>query len=239
MKLLSSLFLFLSLLLLAFQSTESKTPLIKRSVNLRTGISDDYKYDSLGRLLQVQSSRGEKTVFEYIDTLVVKQFFSSPKSKVKKDTFFLNNKNLVILISANIERIMYNKCMYDSRGRLTLLANYVGGKPMRQTYYTWSGDNLKNTTSIDEKGKPQSIVSYSYFTDKPNTISNTNTGLGFLGPESKYLLKESVGLAAVTTSSDTFHIVYHYQMDEKNAVKLKVGYNAKGELVDSTSYSYY
>ena len=130
--------------------------------------------------------------------------------------------------------------MYDSRGRLTLLANYVGGKPMGQTYYTWSGDNLKNVTTIDENGKPLTIGSYAYYTDKPNTISNTkNMGRGYLGSESKYLLKEFIGMGAVATSSDTFHIAFHYQFDANNAVKLKVGYNAKGELVDSTSYSYY
>lgn len=231
------LFLCLSLLLLAFHGPESGTPLIKQSVNLKNGNSTDYKYDSRGRLVLVQSSKGAKTVYEYADSVVVKRFFDSPKSKAVIDTFFLSDKNLTSIISNN--KHLMQRCKYDSRGRLTVRADYTDGKSTGRAHFTWSGDNLKNFTRLDETGKPSNILTYFYYTDKLNTLSNKNMGLDFLGPESKYLLKESVGLAAVATSSDTFRLAYHYQFDANNAVKLKVGYNAKGELIDSTSYSYY
>ncbi len=225
--------LFLLLTAAIITSFQSSPIRIKKTVNLKTGSITEYFYDSIGRIVKVQNSNGAKTTYEYAGNRIIK-FLSSPSTgETSVDTFFINSQNRVATIKSSNGFI--SKCDYDSKGKFIKIENYDGGNFIGKSVWKWDGENLHTNIAYNSKGDVLSTINY-FYTQNANTISQTYTGMEFMGQDSKHLVKESLSVW-----NDTTLLTYKYQFDTQRAMKLKLkaSYNKKGELIDSIAYTYY
>lgn len=238
MKLKPAKLLSVFILLVSVQHVSFDGLRIKKTTNLKTGSTTEYIYDSDGRISQMQSSNGARTTYSYFTNKIVKQFLDPLTKQNTIDTFFLNDKNRATSVSSN-EGVIIQKMSFDGDGHLIQSVNYEKGNFFGKSILRWNENNLMRNTAYDEKGKILSDLNYSYYSNKANTISQINMGMGFTGTDSKNLIEQSIGVASIISSSDTMIPTYKYQFNNDGSVKLKVVYDRVGKLIDSIAYTYY
>lgn len=224
--------LLVAVIVMAFQNSPVKEFKIKRTVNLKTGNTTDYFYDTQGRISMMQNSKGTKTTYDYLGNTIIKKLIDSKKGANTADTFLLNDKNRVVTISGSTYG--NQKLEYDSKGRFIKSMNYHGSEYTGGASWVWEGENLKEYTYADEKGKIINRLTY-FYTDKANTISDRNMGMEYFGTDNKDLVKKSIGVF----NSDTAIPTYNYHFNSNGSVNLKVAYSMNGKLIDSIGYTYY
>ena len=83
-----------------------------------------------------------------------------------------------------------NNMEYDSDGRAVSEMEYT-----QNISYAYDGDNLseRHSTSMSFS----SVIQYTYYTDKENTIGNQNMGQPYLGKQNKNLVQTINGVASM------------------------------------------
>ena len=233
---------FFALLAMAFQSSvkPDPKPKIKKTINLKTGSSAEYVYNTDGSIASITNSKGTRTTYKYVGNMVVKELHTPVVTGSSNiDTFLLNKSGLEESVINYQNGLRFDtKREYDEQRHLIRI--FVAGDGLNQmhdlnSFFFNGGNEVKNIFWDDHK-KPLQTDTYTYYTDKRNTIGNDNMGMSFLGAQSKNAIKEDKG---ITYDRDTFIVTYNYQFDERDRISLKVSRNKKGVLMDSTAYTYY
>ncbi|MDB5283817.1 MAG: hypothetical protein JWO06_2892 [Bacteroidota bacterium] len=239
-RLLSTILLIFLVVVSSFQrhSTSSKISKIKEVVNLKTGSTSTYGYDKSGRLVNMLSTLGNNTRYEYWGNRVIIKFNDSGSLKYAIDTLLLNGKGLAESRLGHFNGVVaVDNNVYDGKGFLVQNRFYLNQVYMGTTNWTIINDNKKMYAFTDEKRKQVSTIYYECYPDKANTIGNENMGMTFWGSSSKNLLKKSVSIGP---KNDTLLVLqYQYRFDNKGRVSQKVSYKQSGTLEDSLSYNYY
>lgn len=99
--------------------------------------------------------------------------------------YVLNDDGMAEYSNGSPDPIVNNR-KYDSDGRAVSEIEYT-----QNISYTYDGDNLseRHSTSMSFS----SVIQYTYYTDKENTIGNQNMGQPYLGKQSKNLAKTITG----------------------------------------------
>jgi len=165
-----------------------------------------YIYDSQGRVSSISTvylPAGVTTLTTF--TYNNNQIIETRESSIY--IYTLNSSGYVTLRFDSAYGASYSSTVaytYDASGhRLSAaLANSTSGVYFTR-YYGWDGDNMTTST---ENGS----YTYTYLTDKANTIGNANVGMSFYGKDSKNLINTSVNSGSTTT--------YFYDYDSQNRV---------------------
>lgn len=103
--------------------------------------------------------------------------------------YVLNDDGMADYSNGDIE-LYFDSMEYDSDGRA------VSGMENGQSItYTYDGDNLSERHSTSASFS--SVVHYTYYLDKENTIGNQNMGQPYLGKQSKNLVQNINGVASM------------------------------------------
>jgi hypothetical protein len=168
---------------------------------------------------------------------VVKKLNNPVTKTTTIDTIILNSKGLAATIyqpkmpqSAAIPI----QCEYDNEGHLLVSKYEYKGKDVSRDEATYIDSNKVSIRQSYESEKINMLY-FTYYTDRRNTISHDNMGMGYMGKASKNPCKE---LIAVSTTGDTTRTEYFYHYDAQGRILIKASYGGL-KLVDSVQYSYY
>jgi hypothetical protein len=188
-----------------------------------------YQYTPEKRVASLYNSKGISISYEYFSAKIIKYFFDSTTGQRQIDTILIDRSGLAYKIGPN-------EMKYDSNGFLVNSKMVNNGRTVMTTEFLIEGGNQKSARYLDEYGKVMHTVYYKYYEDKPNTISNENMGIKYLGKSAAKLIKE---IMLVKSGSDTSRTQIYYSFDDNNRVRCRVEKQESSTKTDSTLYSYY
>lgn len=168
--------------------------------------TQSYKYEKNKITINRKISTGENIVYEYI----------------------LNEKRQVISYSRDL--IIDSYYNYDEEGFLIEATYPITNQ---KTIYEYLNGNLSKKTIFFSDGKKE-IYSYEYYQDKTNNMNNTGYPyIGFMGKESKNLLK-----SRITNNNVTSKILYTYTFDKSGNVLEETTMVENRKAFDTVIYTY-
>lgn len=214
--------------------------LVKRKIT--SPIIRDYKYDNLGRLIQVDST----DFYSYSDSIIEEFRDAGPHGSSTNTKHFLNSNGLVYKsISYYIDRPTDTSSFYiyfyyyDSARHLIRQNYYRGYSPQYNYYYVWQNDNIhqmssefyfEGTAYFDKK------FEYTYYGDK---LNNRSFGFDRFGLTTKNLVKQINKVGTEDWEK------YRYQLDEhqRPIKQIYTEFHVRPYDIDSstsvTDYEYY
>ena len=202
--------------------------------------STEYFYNPDGRISRIQNSgkTAFNTTYNYLPGIILRKYQDNAGTVGFVDTLFLNKSGMVIKTTSNNNVISPLKHQYDTSAQLIKSIHLdKAGKEGAYTSNSYSKGNKIAYTSYDASGKETGKGSYEYYTDKPNTIGNRNTGMDFAGVDSKNAEKSG---SYQQTGMQPFSYTCEYKYDEQSRISIRTQYDgATGKLKDSASYTYY
>jgi hypothetical protein len=222
----------------AFQVNKSDAVLksrIRQTTDLLIGNPVTYTYNPDGRIALIQG----KTVsisYEYKGNLIMRKTSNSSGRVLMRDSLILDNKGLVIkrFDDCGQNTTTYFKLDYDTAGYLTARSPISQNKASILEEFKYSQGNQITETQSDQKSKP-TIIYFTYYPDRYNTIGDDNMGMSFNGHSSRNALKDVMN---IPSKGDTLRTTYYYHYDDQGRIITRAGY-FKSKLTDSTGYSYY
>ena len=201
------------------------------------GQSTEFVYTPENKVLSIVSSDSTKVLFAYKGNSIVQTISNPMRGLPRIQTLHVNSAGYVdssVLSDPSGTLLTLNT--HDAEGYNTLTQEYFGGVLKRTTQATFKDGNEVSRTIIDETQKPLGTIFFEYYTDKVNTFSPENQGMGFIGKDSKNLMKKVVQVLAKGDTVGT--VTFSYKLDDKGRVLSKSTYD-KGALADSATVSYY
>lgn len=185
-------------------------PLIKEMTShMNDSISSkkSYEYDQQGR--QVGSSTSNTTEkYVYEPGKVLMEIYWAQTNKTVNYTLVLNSRGLLEYQEGSSESFEY-----DAQGYLT---QTISGATFKSTIE--EGNLVRYETWSSENGTPvlTSVVTRTFFKDKPNTIGKENTGLPFFGKQDRNPVKRETYYNP-KLELETY-ITYEYEYDAQNRI---------------------
>ena len=177
-----------------------------------------YKYDGKGRIISYNSDAVEASnyfknvTFTYSESKIVEQVTLGDKSTLTIESK-LNGKGLAISSvwkNGNGEIQNSSEAEYNDDGYLIHKKDVDKKGNYECSYsYTIENGNVVKKVRASNNGYGETET-YTYYTDKPNTIGNEDGGLFYYGKQSKNLLKSKTNGGHTDT--------YTYEFDSKNRV---------------------
>jgi hypothetical protein len=220
-----------------------------------------YKYDSKGRVVRILYKDGSSDSLIYSDTQVLWKYYWPGGSLDAIDTYMLNSKGLATMVifdsgkkerssAVNLpKRMNFNSNTsslsqllreYDANGYMVKETYYIftSSADTATYWYTIKNGNINGINGIStNQSNPYSITeTFSYYTDKQNTIGDQNSGIAFLGKQNNNLVKTLLYNLNNYSPPDTLQ--YWYKFDSKNRVIMSYSSLTLGSYVDSTRYTY-
>jgi hypothetical protein len=219
---------------LSFQNAE-KEARIKKITNLDNKSYSEYSYTRNGRIARIVSSTGTNSTYEYFNDTIIK-ITKYIKGAPVRDTIILNKRGLAEISTEGNSRTVVSQIEYDREGFMTNQTLSSQGMVAGTSKSIIRDGNVVSNVFTAVNNVSVTPTYYTFYTDKPNTISKENMGMDFYGKTSKNLIKESMQVAV---NGDTIRHLNKYEFDSEGRVKLKVSYNPKLIPTDSTLYEYY
>jgi hypothetical protein len=220
-----------------------------------------FQYDIKGMLIRVGYYDGSFDSLLYTSSQVLRNHYSSSGLLTGADTYTLNPNGLASYVHYGSKKD--GKSLEDKvTGWMDIIKHSTGTNEVfreynaeeylvKETYYNYSsyGDTLNyfyaiSNGNISGMTRTSSLPStsytlvetYSYYTDKQNTISNQNKGISFLGKQNKNLVNSIITTYDNYYSPDT--VRYIYKFDNNNRVATRYTYLSYSQIIDSTFYTY-
>ena len=221
------------------EPTSRKVHRIKQIYSYKGKDTTTYVYNADGRIAHIKNTNGDKTDYEYLDSIIIKRYYDSFRKLDFADTMVLNKNGLVAKVTSNnfssIEIREYNADNYLVKNTVSDTA----GKKIYYGEYQYLNGNEISSTTTGFSGDLGSNAKYQYYLDQPNTIGVDNMGSDFVGnssnnPRSSFSNKV-VGMEAYTRN-------YNYHYDKDGRIIIKATYDndtIHPKLIDSIYYSYY
>jgi hypothetical protein len=196
------------------------TPLIaKMTVHDGKGVrTSSHTYDSKGRMISynwdvVEASNYFKSAtLSYSESKIVEKITLGDNSTLTIE-LNLNGKGLAVsFVTKDVNgNILYtSECDYDIDGYLVHKKDVDKKGNYECSYsYTVENGNVVKMVRASNSGSAETET-YTYYTDKPNTVGNENNGAFCCGKQSKNLVKSK------TNGGHT--VTYTYEFDSKNRV---------------------
>lgn len=236
----------LALLVMGSCKKEEEAPevaKVKQSIGISFtwGVTDtaNYTYDSEGRVTDVQYGvTGGHEVYTYSGNNIICLKYNSSGGLDQTITYIKNSQGYVdslTELTTGFPDPFRTKFIYDSNGFLVTSKRYNSTNDLYLVYqHSNDGKNLTTTYHNDGSGNLVSTTSYTYFTDKLNTIGNANMGMGFLGVSSKNVVDVRTfddGVSSIHTNNYTY--------DNQGRITESNMYSGNGTLEATFKFSYY
>ncbi len=219
-------------------------------------------YDTSARLIKVvydEVNEGQK----YYDTIiystssVIISTYNNLSKMIKQEVFSLNANKLAILMNDSLDdnkqaakstfkfsSILEHEANiygYDANGYQTLeiITNEYGGT--HRFDKTYSDGNLFSTIHeymANDTVLLSGISSFTYYTDKTNSIGNLNRGISFLGKQNNNLLLSISDQRWHSTDTVKSKTNYQYEFDSHNRVVKQYILPQTGENKDESYLIY-
>lgn len=190
-----------------------------------------YTYDASWRQLGSTSTMYNTIVYDYVSSSLIKYsiYYNSGPLAGSSD-LELNSKNLMI---KQISPGLTGNYLYNNKKQLiSHEVNWTGGDFGVTGYYYTNGNLTSMVNALNSL--PNWSKSFTYYMDKPNSLSNDVFGESFRGVESKNLVKTMTSTINGTTSNES----YEYEFDADGRVVKKIT-TKDGVLQPETLYTYY
>jgi len=198
----------------------------------------EYAYSADNKVQSVKNANGSKTAYTYKDKTITQVTGDSIRGMFLTSNIFLNAAGLVdssVATDANGSYVeLYT---HDADGHITQLKEVISGKLYTATNSTFKDGNEYSRVITDSSLNPRVSVFFDYYTDKSNSTGFANTGMTFLGKDSKNLMKKFVQILPSGDTIRTLNFSYHF--DDKGRVIQKVLYDNHGMMADSSIVTYY
>ena len=174
-----------------------------------------FTYDAQGRALKVDYGNGSKKEYEYAPGLVTRKYFNTSGIYQYSQVEELNTDGNSIR-STKVNQAG-SEILYTYNPDKTLAKQII--KSTNSTFvfdYFWSNGNMDSVRYSSQAGTWYYTYVKTYFTDKPNVLSNAAFGEEYWGKSSNNLLKASImynpdGSTGVTET-------YSYEFDNHGRV---------------------
>jgi hypothetical protein len=180
--------------------------------------STSLTYDSKGRLIRfnrnvvIQDNEAKSVIYTYSESSILLKHTYATNSIII-GVLSLNAKGLAVsnvYKKENGEIESSSDVDYDGNGFLIHKKDVEKKSNYECNYsYTIENGNVVKMVSASNSGYSETET-YTYYTDKPNTIGNENHGVFYCGKQSKNLLKSKTNRGHTDT--------YTYEFDSKNRV---------------------
>lgn len=244
---------FVAFALLVFTSSCSKkkdTPydpsgalaaVVKSVTHSNTGATETYTYDGQGRIQLIQSSVGNKTSFEYVDTTVTQTKYDNAGVVISITHYLLDTLGLVTgaaVTDAGGTLLGYHTYTYDSEKHKTADIGYTTNYDANgKSEWLWGGGNAYEYSLYDSAVTHKEYDGFYWFYDPAVTsVGNANTGQKFFGADSKYLMRREVGY--VWGGGNVVHTC-EYTFDSKQRITETKTFDYDGTLKNTDTYTYY
>ncbi len=187
-------------------------PKIKREFN--GSESSTFTYDAKGRLVKYTFSDGTLENYEYHPDYLERIIFAPDSSFTGIQTFYLNDKGLVIKSDYTGSPGSVTTYEYNDNGQVIKTKN-VSPVSTFEGFYTYKDGNVDQVV-YKTNGELSYTYKYSYYTDLTNGLSNENWGQMYLGKDNKNLVKSWYGTGKDGNTFSQF--AYHYSLDNKGRV---------------------
>jgi len=157
--------------------------------------TETYAYDAQGRVTTVTTSFSDGSSGSVVSYSYGTNYMTETRPGIGPKTYALNSDGYV-------SDYFLGTQTYDADGHVTSDGTHT---------YTWANGNLISSTN-----DPSGSLTFTYHTDKTNTIGNDNKGMSFFGKESKNLINTS------TNGSGTV-LVYSHEYDSQGRVTKETG----------------
>ncbi len=209
-------------------SNPSSTALVKTMLlQFNDTVSYNYSlmYDNNSRISQMDlvSSLGStvnriRTTYVYSSgTVTMSTFNAIPDTLMESEDITLNSQGWGILRATSFKGVYTSKTTlsYDSQGYMTEdSTGYLGLNTTKAiTNYTIGADgNVASKTyrSVTNFSRSTTLTSYTYLTDKANSIGSTNMGVSFSGKQNANLIASSTSDPAPLFGPNPLLYTYEY-----------------------------
>jgi hypothetical protein len=210
-------------------------------------------YDANGRYVKSTLNNGSYDTIEYSNPLVLWKSYDAKGILTGIETYNINSDGLAIFNSSDkkrdkapIEPLQKNMNFtkeindaafeYDANGYLVKQTDYNYFTSLDTTitiFHIVNGNISGKSVSSSSSYIEEMTFSFTYLPDRPNTIGYQNTGIFFLGKQSKNLLEYIIFKTALS-NPDT--IKYKYGFDSKNRVIMQI--QSMNSIIMATSFTY-
>ncbi len=224
-----------------YDSTGALAAVVKSVTHSNTGTTVNYVYDTNGRIQLIQSSNGVKTTFEYADSLLTQTELDKTGNIVSVAFLTLDSRGLVsnsVVKDANGAVVSNHTYVFDDQKQLTAVYNYTPNNDVNgKTEWIWGSGNMYNYSIYDSAITHKAFDSYLWYYEPAITsVGNANTGRKFLGADSKYLIRKTIGY---TWGAANVVSTFDYAFDSQHRVIETKTYDHNGLLKNTDSYTYY
>jgi len=208
-----------------------------KTITTNKGQTTTFAYNKDNKISLITTSDSTKVTFTYNGNTITQSVINPMNPVPRTQTFHLTPAGYMdssIMAGPMGQVVTLNK--QDAEGHNTLTQEYYAGQLKRTTTAIFKDGNEVSRTISDESGKPVGTVYFEYFTDKPNSFSNENRGMKYMGQDPKNLMKKIVQVLAKGDTVGT--ATFSYRFDDKGRIISQATYE-KAVQADSINLSYY
>jgi hypothetical protein len=193
---------------------------------------DSYVYDGAGRLKTRTSETGAKTEYEYQPGKVIQTLYNSDGSLNRVYTYGLDANGLAATETRSLQPDFLETRVYNSDNQI-LKSTWNIGSNVNVSEHFYSNGNC-DSVRYSSNGNWDMTNKMTYYTDRLNTLDNSNFGRHFWGKGNKNLAK--TGQYHYPDGSKGTLEEYAYEFDAKGRVLKK--HSIEGGDTYTTTYDY-
>jgi hypothetical protein len=192
-----------------------------------------YTYDASGRCTQYLYSSGAKNTFEFLSNKIIQRQFNNAGINDFTREYEVGANGLVSKETRPNDPNFDAVFIYNSDKQVVKKIYHQNGSTQTVDYFFSNGNC--DSARFSTNNIWSSTTRFTYYTDKPNTISNDAFGMQFFGKDSKNLLKSEQYVYSDGTQVGP--IVRVYEFDAAGKVIKQT--SQSGANINITYISYY
>ena len=167
-----------------------------------------YSYDSQGKAVKVENSDGSKKEYEYATGKVTRKYFTTAGVYQDSNIEELNADGYTVRSTRSSQPAW--ESVYTYNADKTLAKQISKSNSVTVLDYFWNNGNLDSIRFSSQNGTWNYTHVMTYYTDKPNGLSDDIFGEQYWGKNSKNLLKSNVNHFPDGSSSVKYDFTYEF-----------------------------
>jgi len=172
-----------------------------------------YFYDSQARMVKMENSNGSRKEYEYAAGKVTRKYYNTSGVYQYSIIEELNTDGYTFHSTYSNQPTW--EYLYTYNADKTMAKQVVDANGITVKDYFWSNGNLDSIRFSSQNGAWNYTEVNSYYTDKPNTLSDDIFGEQYWGKNSKNLLKSTVNHFPDGSSSIKDDFTYEFDGEGK------------------------
>jgi len=190
-----------------------------------------FSYDASGKALKKENSNGSRKEYEYAGGKVMRKYYNTSGVYQYTITEELNAEGFSI---HNTRSDQPWENVYEYNTDKTMAKQISKSSSTIVNDYFWSNGNLDSVRSSSQNGVWQYTTIFTYYTDKPNLLSDDIYGEQYWGKNSKNLLKTEVNMFPNGSFSNMWTYTYEFDNQGRIIKQTTSGSNGNVEVTLNT-----